>query len=71
MYGITETTVYSSRRTIRAADLASPGAASIGQALPDMQLYVVDATGNMAAAGSARAMLVPATRPSMLTVTEW
>jgi amino acid adenylation domain-containing protein/non-ribosomal peptide synthase protein (TIGR01720 family) len=43
MYGITETTVHVTYRPLTQADLAAPGSV-IGRALPDLDLYVLDAT---------------------------
>ncbi|MFJ6379392.1 amino acid adenylation domain-containing protein [Kitasatospora sp. NPDC092039] len=45
MYGITETTVHVTHRTVRAADLDQPGRSPIGEPLPDLELYVLDGTG--------------------------
>ncbi|WP_164557810.1 amino acid adenylation domain-containing protein [Massilia atriviolacea] len=46
MYGITETTVHVTYRPIVAADLAGRREASpIGHAIPDLQLYLLDAHG--------------------------
>ncbi|MGW3044490.1 amino acid adenylation domain-containing protein [Kitasatospora sp. NPDC001159] len=45
MYGITETTVHVTHRTIRAADLDQPGRSPIGEPLSDLELYVLDASG--------------------------
>jgi amino acid adenylation domain-containing protein/non-ribosomal peptide synthase protein (TIGR01720 family) len=42
MYGITETTVHVTYRPLRAADLAH-GRSVIGAAIPDLELYVLDA----------------------------
>lgn len=42
MYGITETTVHSTYRVIRQADLTSGVGSVIGVPIPDLQLYLVD-----------------------------
>jgi amino acid adenylation domain-containing protein len=42
MYGITETTVHSTYRIIRQADLASGVGSVIGVPIPDLQIYLVD-----------------------------
>jgi amino acid adenylation domain-containing protein len=42
MYGITETTVHSTYRVIRRADLTSGVGSVIGVPLPDLQIYLVD-----------------------------
>lgn len=42
MYGITETTVHSTFRIIRAADLTSGVGSVIGVPIPDLQLHLVD-----------------------------
>ncbi|UGQ48691.1 non-ribosomal peptide synthetase [Massilia endophytica] len=44
MYGITETTVHVSYRRLRHSDLAA-GASVIGVAIPDLQLHLLDETG--------------------------
>ncbi|AMS12797.1 non-ribosomal peptide synthetase [Pseudomonas chlororaphis] len=43
MYGITETTVHVTYRALQAADARRLGASPIGGAIPDLQLYVLDA----------------------------
>ena len=43
MYGITETTVHVTYRRIRQADLAAGKGSVIGERIPDLSLYVVDA----------------------------
>jgi non-ribosomal peptide synthase protein (TIGR01720 family) len=43
MYGITETTVHVSYRPIRAVDLEEGKGSVIGRAIPDLQIYVLDA----------------------------
>ena len=42
MYGITETTVHSSFRRIRAAEVLGHGASMVGVPIPDLQIYIVD-----------------------------
>ncbi len=42
MYGITETTVHSTYRVIRQADLTSGVGSVIGVPIPDLQIYLVD-----------------------------
>ncbi|APR84357.1 Malonyl CoA-acyl carrier protein transacylase [Minicystis rosea] len=43
MYGITETTVHVTYRPVRRADLERPWSSVIGRALPDLQIYILDA----------------------------
>ncbi|HEY0366068.1 MAG TPA: amino acid adenylation domain-containing protein, partial [Pyrinomonadaceae bacterium] len=43
MYGITETTVHVTYRPIRASDLLTATGSVIGERIPDMQIYVLDA----------------------------
>ncbi|WP_374684464.1 amino acid adenylation domain-containing protein [Pseudomonas sp. 18.1.10] len=43
MYGITETTVHVTYRALEAADAQRVGVSPIGVAIPDLQLYVLDA----------------------------
>ena len=43
MYGITETTVHVTYRALEAADAQRVGTSPIGVAIPDLQLYVLDA----------------------------
>ncbi|RKH00529.1 amino acid adenylation domain-containing protein, partial [Corallococcus sp. CA047B] len=45
MYGITETTVHVTWRPVGLADLERPGSSVIGQPIPDLQLYLLDAAG--------------------------
>jgi amino acid adenylation domain-containing protein len=45
MYGITETTVHTTYRPIRAADLGARVRSPIGVAIPDLHLLVLDAAG--------------------------
>ena len=45
MYGITETTVHSTYRPVSRADLAHAGRSVIGEAIPDLTLYLLDANG--------------------------
>ncbi|AGP35405.1 hypothetical protein SCE1572_13250 [Sorangium cellulosum So0157-2] len=42
MYGITETTVYTTYRPLRQADVDGASSSPIGRPLPDMQVYVLD-----------------------------
>lgn len=51
MYGITETTVHVTYRVITKADLASGTGSRIGVAIPDLQLYVLDASQQMVPIG--------------------
>ncbi|AIR88247.1 non-ribosomal peptide synthetase [Pseudomonas cremoricolorata] len=46
MYGITETTVHVTYRPLRKADLAQPGVSPIGEVIPDLTWYVLDADLN-------------------------
>ncbi len=57
MYGITETTVHVTYRPVRRADLARPGSA-IGVPIPDLQVHLVDAQGNLVPVGVAGEMLI-------------
>jgi amino acid adenylation domain-containing protein len=50
MYGITETTVHSTRRTLTPAD-AESGCRSVGRALPGWEVHVMDHDGNPSPAG--------------------
>ncbi len=43
MYGITETTVHVTYRPIRKSDLETPTGSLIGERIPDLQTYVLDA----------------------------
>ncbi|MGC4808259.1 amino acid adenylation domain-containing protein [Micromonospora sp. DT233] len=43
MYGITETTVHVTHRTVTAADLGTGATSPIGRALPDLSLHLLDA----------------------------
>ena len=45
MYGITETTVHVTYRPIRMRDIESGAGSVIGQPIPDLQLYLLDAAG--------------------------
>ncbi|MDH3599228.1 MAG: amino acid adenylation domain-containing protein, partial [Candidatus Tectomicrobia bacterium] len=47
MYGITETTVHVTYRPIHAADLDNAGGSLIGEPLPDLNLYILDAYGHL------------------------
>jgi amino acid adenylation domain-containing protein len=51
MYGITETTVHVTYRALAAADAELAGASPIGQPLPDLQVYILDAQGEPAPIG--------------------
>lgn len=51
MYGITETTVHTTLRTITAADARTGSQSPIGVRLPDVQIYVLDPHGNLAPPG--------------------
>ncbi|BAZ03055.1 amino acid adenylation domain-containing protein (plasmid) [Tolypothrix tenuis PCC 7101] len=46
MYGITETTVHVTYRPINQEDIDNPSGSLIGQPIPDLQLYILDADGN-------------------------
>ncbi|WP_028695082.1 non-ribosomal peptide synthetase [Pseudomonas cremoricolorata] len=46
MYGITETTVHVTYRPLRKVDLALPGVSPIGEVIPDLTWYVLDADLN-------------------------
>ena len=43
MYGITETTVHVTYRPLRASDLSTATGSVIGERIPDLQIYVLDA----------------------------
>ena len=60
MYGITETTVHVTYRPLVAADLRRP-ASAIGVPLPDLQVHLADAHGNLVPAGVAGEMLIGGT----------
>ena len=51
MYGITETTVHVTYCPLRPADTERPGPSPIGQRIPDLRLYVLDAQGEPAPIG--------------------
>ena len=51
MYGITETTVHVTYRPITKADLAQANVSPIGEAIPDLSWYVLDADFNPVALG--------------------
>jgi amino acid adenylation domain-containing protein len=57
MYGITETTVHVTYRPIESADLGRP-ASVIGVPIPDLQVHLADAHGNLVPAGIPGEMLV-------------
>lgn len=51
MYGITETTVHVTYRAIKASEAESVQESLIGVPIPDMQIYLLDASGQPVAAG--------------------
>ena len=51
MYGITETTVHVTYRPVNRADLDRPWSSVIGKAIPDLQVYVLDARRALAPVG--------------------
>ena len=51
MYGITETTVHVTYRPIKEADLTAGLSSLIGAPIPDLELYVLDAHGNLVPVG--------------------
>jgi amino acid adenylation domain-containing protein/non-ribosomal peptide synthase protein (TIGR01720 family) len=51
MYGITETTVHVTYRPVGLADLDRPWSSVIGRAIPDLQVYVLDAARHLAPVG--------------------
>lgn len=51
MYGITETTVHVTYRPISQADIHAAAGSLIGQAIPDLQLYVLDANQQLVPIG--------------------
>ena len=51
MYGITETTVHVTYRTIKAGEAESVQESLIGVPIPDMQIHLLDASGKPVAAG--------------------
>ncbi|HXU45610.1 MAG TPA: amino acid adenylation domain-containing protein, partial [Thermoanaerobaculia bacterium] len=51
MYGITETTVHVTWRELSATDCEAPGRSPIGRALPDLQVYPLDADFDLAPVG--------------------
>ncbi|WP_255653948.1 non-ribosomal peptide synthase/polyketide synthase [Corallococcus sp. EGB] len=51
MYGITETTVHVTYRPLTAQDAAGAQPSSVGVPIPDLQVYVLDARGELAPAG--------------------
>jgi amino acid adenylation domain-containing protein len=67
MYGITETTVHVTWYPLAQADLDRPGS-PIGEALPDLKIYLVDDFGRQVAAGEPGEMLVggPGVAPGYL-----
>ncbi|MFN4934007.1 non-ribosomal peptide synthetase, partial [Bradyrhizobium sp.] len=53
MYGITETTVHVTYYALQAADADRHGASPIGQPIPDLKVYILDAYGEPAPIGVA------------------
>ncbi|MBZ4422338.1 non-ribosomal peptide synthase/polyketide synthase [Myxococcus sp. RHSTA-1-4] len=51
MYGITETTVHVTYRPVRAADAERAATHGVGVPIPDLQVYVLDANGDLAPVG--------------------
>ncbi|MFT3774237.1 MAG: amino acid adenylation domain-containing protein [Minicystis sp.] len=51
MYGITETTVHVTYRPVGIADLERPWSSVIGHAIPDLQVYILDAARHPAPIG--------------------
>ncbi len=58
MYGITETTIHVTYRPIRLADLEAGAGSVIGVPIPDLQLYLLDAHGQLVPIGVAGEMYV-------------
>lgn len=58
MYGITETTVHVTWRPVSAADLDAALGSVIGEPIPDLQLYILNAAGEIAATGETGEMYV-------------
>ncbi len=58
MYGITETTVHVTSRTLRSADLAAPGRSPIGRGLGDLRLVLADAAARPVPLGVAGELYV-------------
>uniref|UniRef100_UPI0021CE5802 amino acid adenylation domain-containing protein n=1 Tax=Pseudomonas paralcaligenes TaxID=2772558 RepID=UPI0021CE5802 len=52
MYGITETTVHVTYRPLGLADLEQGAASPVGEAIPDLSLYLLDGQLNLATPGS-------------------
>ncbi|MBA1200983.1 amino acid adenylation domain-containing protein [Pseudomonas capeferrum] len=52
MYGITETTVHVTYRPLGKGDLRREGVSPIGRVIPDLSWYLLDASLNLAVAGS-------------------
>jgi amino acid adenylation domain-containing protein/non-ribosomal peptide synthase protein (TIGR01720 family) len=50
LYGITETTVFCTARTLRDDDINHPAGSIIGRPLPDMSIYILDENGKAVAA---------------------
>jgi amino acid adenylation domain-containing protein len=53
MYGITETTVHVSWRSLAATDLGAPSRSPIGIPIPDLRIFLLDASGRIAPPGVA------------------
>ena len=58
MYGITETTVHVTYRPLRAADVTAAAGSVIGRAIPDLEVFVMDAQQRLLPAGVAGEMFV-------------
>jgi amino acid adenylation domain-containing protein/non-ribosomal peptide synthase protein (TIGR01720 family)/FkbM family methyltransferase len=58
MYGITETTVHVTYRRITAEDAATAPGSLIGEPIPDLQVHIVDARGELVPVGVPGEMLV-------------
>lgn len=52
MYGITETTVHVTYKRIKKEDLASGDLSPIGTAIPDLQIYLLDSSGQLVPDGT-------------------
>jgi amino acid adenylation domain-containing protein len=58
MYGITETTVHVTYRPLTAADAQRAGPSPIGQRIPDLRIYLLDAHGQPVPQGAAGELYV-------------
>src|SRR4029077_11244839 len=58
MYGITETTVHVTYRPLSRADVTAAARSPIGQAIPDLELYVLDPFLHLAPLGVAGELAV-------------